>query len=453
MQRTERTGNAIVDGVIWKQLLIFFIPIMFGTFFQQLYNTVDAVIVGRFVSKQALAAVGGSTAQIMNLLIGFFVGLASGASVIVSQFYGAGERENVSKAVHTAMALAICGGAVMTGLGLVFAPHLLKLMNTPTDTIELSAAYLRIVFLAMIPNMIYNVGSGILRAVGDSRRPLYFLIAGCLVNVVLDAVFVLGLKMGVAGVAIATSLAQLVSAILVCITLSRAQDSYRLNLKKIRADRKFLGETVRIGLPSGLQAVMYSLSNMTITTCINGFGTSTVAAWVALGKVDALVWLIISAFGVSIMTFVGQNYGAHRSDRVRKSLKVCSLMSLVVVVALSVLLAVFGRIFFGLFTQDAEVVGIAYQMLLYMVPIYWIYIPIEMISGALRGMGDTLIPTIITAMGICVFRVIWLFTVVPQWHEILAIMISYPISWVLTSAAFIFYYRNVSKRLLPVQAK
>lgn len=450
MQRKEQTGNAIVDGVIWKQLLIFFIPIMFGTFFQQLYNTVDAVIVGQFVSKQALAAVGGSTAQIVNLLIGFFVGLASGASVIVSQFYGAGERENVSRAVHTALMLAICGGAVMTVLGLVFAPHLLKLMNTPSDTIELSATYLRIVFLAMIPNMIYNVGSGILRAVGDSRRPLYFLIAGCLVNVALDVVFVLWLRMGVAGVAIATSIAQLISAILVCITLSRAEDSYRLNLKKIRADKKLLGETVRIGLPSGLQAVMYSLSNMTITTCINGFGTSTVAAWVALGKVDALVWLIISAFGVSIMTFVGQNYGAHRSDRVRKSLKVCSLMSLVVVAALSVLLAVFGKVFFGLFTKDTEVVGIAYRMLLYMAPIYWLYIPIEMISGTLRGMGDTLVPTIITAMGICVFRVIWLFTVVPQWHEILAIMISYPISWVLTSAAFFFYYRRVSKRLLRV---
>lgn len=453
MQHTERTGNAIVDGVIWKQLLIFFIPIMFGTFFQQLYNTVDAVIVGQFVSKQALAAVGGSTAQIVNLLIGFFVGLASGASVIVSQFYGAGEHENVSKAVHTALTLAIIGGAVMTVLGLVFAPHLLKLMNTPSDTIELSATYLRIVFLAMIPNMIYNVGSGILRAVGDSRRPLYFLISGCLVNVVLDTVFVLWLHMGVAGVAIATSIAQLVSAILVCVTLSRAQDSYRLDIKKIRADRKFLGETVRIGLPSGLQAVMYSLSNMTITTCINAFGTSTVAAWVALGKVDALVWLIISAFGVSIMTFVGQNYGAHRSDRVRKSLKICSLMSLVAICALSVFLAVFGKVFFGLFTKDTEVVGIAYQMLLYMAPIYWLYIPIEMISGSLRGMGNTLVPTIITAMGICVFRVVWLFTVVPQWHEILAIMISYPISWVLTSAAFIFYYRHVSKRLLPVYNK
>lgn len=450
MQRTERAGNAIVDGVIWKQLLIFFIPIMFGTFFQQLYNTVDAVIVGQFESKQALAAVGGSAAQILNLLIGFFVGLASGATVIVSQFYGADERENVSKAVHTAMTLAIVGGAVMTVLGLVLAPWLLRIMNTPADTIEQSTIYLRIVFLAMIPNMIYNVGSGILRAVGDSRRPLYFLIVCCLVNVVLDVLFVLLLRMGVAGVAIATSIAQLISAVLVCVSLSRTQDSYRLNLKKIRADKKLLGETVRIGLPAGLQSVMYALSNMTITTTINGFGTSTVAAWVALGKVDALVWLINSAFGVSIMTFVGQNYGAHRHDRVRKSMKVCLMMDMAVCWLISGTLAIFGKWFFGMFTRDTEVVSIAYQMLLYMAPIYWLYIPIEMISGTLRGMGDTLVPTIITALGICVFRVIWLFTVVPQWHEILAIIISYPISWVLTSAAFILYYRKASKRLLPV---
>lgn len=450
MQRTERAGNAIVDGVIWKQLLIFFIPIMFGTFFQQLYNTVDAVIVGQFESKQALAAVGGSAAQILNLLIGFFVGLASGATVIVSQFYGADERENVSKAVHTAMTLAIVGGAVMTVLGLVLAPWLLRIMNTPADTIEQSTIYLRIVFLAMIPNMIYNVGSGILRAVGDSRRPLYFLIVCCLANVVLDVLFVLLLRMGVAGVAIATGIAQLISAVLVCVSLSRTQDSYRLNLKKIRADKKLLGETVRIGLPAGLQSVMYALSNMTITTTINGFGTSTVAAWVALGKVDALVWLINSAFGVSIMTFVGQNYGAHRHDRVRKSMKVCLMMDMVVCWLISGTLAIFGKWFFGMFTRDTEVVSIAYKMLLYMAPIYWLYIPIEMISGTLRGMGDTLVPTIITALGICVFRVIWLFTVVPQWHEILAIIISYPISWVLTSVAFILYYRKASKRLLPV---
>lgn len=449
MEQANKSGNGIVDGIIWKQLLMFFIPIMLGTFFQQLYNTVDAVIVGKFVSKEALASVGGSSAQILNLIIGFFVGLSSGATVIVSQFYGASDREGVSRAVHTAMALAILGGAVMTILGLVCAPGLLRLMNTPEETFEQSALYLRTIFLAMIPSMIYNVGSGILRAVGDSRRPLYFLIICCLVNVVLDLFFVLTLKMGVMGVAIATSIAQAVSAALICLSLSRTDDSYRLNLKKIRADRKLLVETVRIGLPAGLQSVMYALSNMTITTTINGFGTSTVAAWVALGKVDGLIWMISSAFGVSIMTFVGQNYGARRYDRVRKSLKICILMHLGVCLGLSLLLVIIGHGFFGMFTTDAEVVDIAYRMLLYMAPIYWLYIPIELLSGALRGMGNTLIPTLITAAGICVFRVLWMFTVVPQWHEILAIVISYPISWILTGGAFIWYFHRCSKLLLP----
>ena len=449
MEQAKKTGNGIVDGVIWKQLLIFFIPIMLGTFFQQLYNTVDAVIVGQFVSKEALASVGGSSAQILNLIIGFFVGLSSGATVIVSQFYGADERESVSKAVHTAMALAIFGGAIMTVLGLICAPFLLRLMNTPAETIDLSAVYLRTIFLATIPNMIYNVGSGILRAIGDSRRPLYFLIVCCLTNVVLDLFFVLVLNMGVMGVAIATSLAQTISAVLVCLSLSRTEDSYRLNLKKIRADGKLLAKTVRIGLPAGLQSVMYALSNMTITTTINGFGTSTVAAWVALGKVDGLIWMISSAFGISIMTFVGQNYGAHRYDRVRKSLKVCVLMHLGVCLGLSLLLVIIGHGFFGLFTTDSEVVDIAYRMLLYMAPIYWLYIPIELLSGSLRGMGNTLVPTLITAAGICVFRVLWMFTVVPQWHEILGVMISYPISWILTGGAFIWYYFRTSKQLMP----
>ena len=450
MARNQNATNSITEGVIWKGLLSFFFPIMLGTLFQQLYNTVDTVIVGQFVGTQALAAVGGSAAQILNLIIGFFVGISSGATVIVSQFFGADDGDGVHRAVHTAMALAVIGGAIMTVLGLICAPMMLQWMDTPADTLEDSALYLRIVFLAMIPGMIYNVGASIQRAVGDSRRPLYFLIICCLVNVALDLLFVVGMNMGVAGVAVATAIAQIVSAVLTCASLGRAKGSYRLELRKVRADSQLLGETVRIGLPTGLQSVMYALSNMIITATINGFGTDTVAAWVALGKVDGLFWMILSAFGVSIMTFVGQNYGARRYDRVHRSLRVCIGLSLGASWLFSALFLIFGRSVFRLFTTEEAVLEIAVKMMLYMAPCYWLFVPIELLSGALRGMGDTLIPTIITALGICVFRVGWMFTVVPGWHEIFAITVSYPISWILTASAFIIYYNRVKKQLMPL---
>ena len=450
MERIENTTNTIVDGVIWKGLLKFFFPIMLGTLFQQLYNTVDAVVVGQFVGTQALAAVGGSSSQIVNLFIGFFVGLSSGATVIVSQYFGAREDKGVSRAVHTAMALAFIAGAVMTVVGLVLAPAMLEIMNTTEDTLADSTLYLRIVFLSMIPSMVYNVGSSILRAIGDSRSPLYFLAAACLVNVVLDLAFVLIFRMGVAGVAIATSIAQAVSAVLVFVALCRAKGSYRIIPREIRPERELLARTVRIGLPTGLQSVLYAVSNIIITTSINGFGTDTVAAWVAFGKVDALFWLILSAFGVAIMTFVGQNYGARKFDRVHKSLKVALAIAAVTSIVFSAVLLLVGQYVFRLFTNDQTVMDVAIYMMMCMVPGYVLYVPIELISGALRGMGDTLIPTVITAVGICALRVLWIFAVVPLWHDILAITISYPISWLLTSAAFILYYARVRRKLLPV---
>lgn len=263
MQRLDGQNNGITEGVIWKQLLKFFLPIMLGTFFQQLYNTVDAVVVGNFAGKEALAAVGGSASQILNLVIGFFTGLASGATVIVSQVYGAKDEESVSRSVHTAMLLALVGGAIMTAIGLLISPTLLVWMKTPEDTMAQSRDYVDIVFMAMIPSMVYNVGSAVLRAVGDSRRPLYFLIAACLTNIVLDVLFVLVLPVDdVKGVAIATSLSQVVSAVLVCASLMRTRECYRLELRRLRTTPRLLGQTIRIGLPTGLQSVMYAVSNI-----------------------------------------------------------------------------------------------------------------------------------------------------------------------------------------------
>ena len=448
MQSKKRDINEITEGVIWKQLLAFFFPVLLGSLFQQLYNTVETMIVGRFVGTGALAAVGGSSAQILNLIIGFFTGVSSGATVIIAQFIGAREEEDVSRAVHTAMILAAVCGGIMTVLGIATAPRLLRIMDTPADTMKDSVLYLRLVYLSMIPGMIYNMGSAILRAAGDARHPLIFLILCCLVNVVLDLLLVCVFQMGVAGVAVATSLAQLISAVLVCAFLAKSRESYRLERKLLRADGRMLRRTVRIGLPTGLQSVLYAVSNMIITAAVNSFGTDTVAAWVAMCKLDALTWLVMSAFGVAVMTFVGQNYGAQRIDRVKSSIRLCMAIAAGVTVLTGTLFILGGRVFFFLFTDDVRIIDMAVKLLLCIAPWYWLFVPVEVLSGSLRGMGDTLVPTIITAVGICLARVLWVFVLVPHWHTIQAVTISYPITWGLTSLAFFVYYLRFRKKRL-----
>ena len=319
--KTSAAKNSITEGTIWKQLLIFFFPILLGTFFQQIYNTADAMVVGRFVGKEALACVGGSTAQIINLIVGFFVGLSSGATVVLAQYYGAKDENNVSRAMHTAAAFAIMGGLIITVLGIILTPQMLALLNTPENLMEGSALYLRIYFAGAIFVFIYNIGSGLLRAVGDSKRPLYFLIICCCLNIILDLVLVVGAHMGVAGVAVGTFISQGVSAILIIITLMRTKDMYQLKPKRIHIYGSIFKSLLHIGLPAGLESVLYTISNMIIQASLNSFGTDTVAAWTAYGKMDSMFWMVLSAFGISITTFVGQNFGARKYDRMRKSVR------------------------------------------------------------------------------------------------------------------------------------
>ena len=432
--------NSITHGIIWQQLLLYFFPLLFGTFFQQLYNTVDAVIVGRFVSKQALAAVGGSSAIIVNLFVGFFVGVSSGATVIISQYFGANDKRSVEKGVHTAVAMALAGGVIFMLLGLAFSSFFISIMNTPADTVTDSVIYLRIYFCGMIPNLVYNVGAGILRAVGDSKRPLYVLIVSCIANIILDIVFVLTFHMGVAGVAIATILCQCLSAVMVIMILMRSKDSFRLELKNIRIDREILGKIIYIGLPSGLQSLMYTVSNLLIQTSINGFDTNTVSAWAAYGKIDCVFWMIIGSLGISVTTFAGQNFGAGFYRRVRSGLRQCFIIAILFTIVLSGLLLHFGSSIFALFTTDADVIRVGTEMLTYFVPCYITYIGIEMFSGVLRGMGDSIWPMIITLTGVCVLRVVWIIVMVPIRHSLTTVMFSYPLTWVVTSVMFLISY-------------
>ena len=448
MRQEYRSNNQIINGVIWKQLLIFFFPIMVGTLVQQLYNTVDAVIVGRFVGKEALAGVGGSAAMVCSLVLGFFTGLSAGATVIISQFYGAEDRENLHKSLHTAYALCVLFSVVLMAAGWVLTPWLLELMQTPAEILNDSVAYLRIYFLGISGMLIYNMGSAIMRAVGDSRRPLYFLILCCVMNVVLDVLLVVGFDMGVAGVAVATILAQGESAALVTRSLMVSYEGLKLEPRRIRLDSVKLRAQLRVGMPSGLQAAMYGVTNMVIQAAINGFGTDTVAAWAAYGKIDAVFWAVMGAFGVSITTFTGQNYGAGRYDRVFRSVNVCLLMGFAACGGLIVLLITFCRTLFGIFCPDMAVVDIGVYMLTTMMPSYILFVFIEVYSGALRGLSDVFIPTIITLSGVIFIRIPMVFFVVPKFPTLFTVMMSYPISWAVTVMLFIPYYMYRKRQIL-----
>ena len=433
-------GNRITEGSIFGQLLLFFFPILFGTFFQQLYNTADAMVVGRFVGKQALAAVGGSTSTLINLLVGFFVGLSSGATVVISQFYGARKADKVHWAVHTSIAFSVIGGIIFMIVGLVGSPWALEAMNTPEDVMGHAVVYIRIYFLGIIVNLVYNMGAGILRAVGDSRRPLYFLIASCFTNIILDVLLVAVLGMGVAGAALATITSQLLSAVLVVLALMKTDDMYKLEWKKVRIDQRMLQRIVRIGIPAGMQSVMYNISNVIIQAGVNTLGTDNVTAWATYGKVDGLYWMMINALGISATTFVGQNFGAGRLDRVRKGAGACMVIGVVLTASVGVVLYNGGHLLVELFTTDQQVQAISMDLLHFMVPTFITYIAIEILSGTLRGVGDAWMPLIITGIGVCAVRVLWIMFVLPHYHTIIGAAFCYPLTWSLTTVAFVIYY-------------
>jgi putative MATE family efflux protein len=448
MRRNSESSNGITEGVMWKQLLIFFFPLLFGTFFQQLYNTADAIVVGRFVGKEALSAVGGTTGSLINVFVGFFVGISTGATVTISQYYGGRYKEEVSKAVHTAIALAIAGGTIIMILGFTGAPMALRWMGTPKEIMPYSLTYIRIFFCGMIANLIYNMGAGILRAIGDSKRPLYFLMVSCAVNIVLDLLFVVVFHWGVMGVALATVFSQICSACLVCLTLMRTNECYKLNLKLIRFHKEMFHKIIRIGLPAGFQSLMYSSSNVIIQSNMNSFGTNTIAAWTAYGKIDGIFWMSMNAFGISITTFVGQNFGAGKYDRVKKGTRICLSMAMMVAVGMSILLYFGGSHVYQLFTTDALVIEKGMEILRFLVPTFFTYVFVEIFSGSLRGMGNSLIPMILTSLGVCALRVLWLFTMVPIWPEVKTVIFSYPLTWTVTSLLFIGYYRYYIKKKL-----
>ncbi len=432
----------LTTGTVWKRLLVFFIPIAAGTCIQQLYNAVDGMIVGKFVGTVALASVGGSSAQIINLLIGFFVAITSGASVVIAQVYGAGRTEDVQSAAGNAIAVFAMLGLVLMAVGLIASPAMLRLLQTPEDTMAGSALYLRIYFLGVPFILILNMESNMLRAVGDSVSPFLYMVAGCVTNIVLDVVFVVFFHWGIAGVAIATVAAQMVNMCLLTRKLLTTKESYALSLRELKLNGVYLSNMLKMGIPSGLQSSMYAVSNMIIQVAVNTLGTVVVASWAMTSKTDGIYWAVSNALGAAITSFIGQNLGAGRTDRARECVKQGMTLAMIITLAISGGIMLVAKPLLSILTNDPDVISTTYEMMTYFVPFYFTWTAIEVLSAVLRGAGDAVNPVIIIALGICLFRIVWIATVFASIGTLASLCWCYVASWTVTSIALIIYYKK-----------
>lgn len=431
----------LTKGTIWKTLLFFAIPILIGGFFQQLYTVVDAIIVGRYVGTDGLAAVD-SVMSMLSLPVNFFIGLATGATIIVSQLFGARNYKSLKRTLHTSMFFAFTGGLFLSVLGVVFAPFFVSFMSVPSDIMGMTNVYVRIFFSGFMAFMVYNIGAGILRALGDSRYPLYILMVACLVNIVFDLVFVARFSMGVAGAGLATLIAQFVCSFMVLFKLKRLNPSYALVFRDIKLDRGIFSKILKIGLPVGLQSAIYPLSNLLIASQINKNGTSSIAAWALTGKMDITIWLFVDSLAAATATFVAQNYGAGKKDRVRKVIGVSMFMILAIDIFLSSMIYFYGPKIGLIFVPDAsrEIIEILTMIVGIMGPFYFTYAFGEVLSCVLRGMGVTFVPMAITLFGTCLMRVFWIFFVLPLRRELSTVLFVYPVTWILTSVIMVLYF-------------
>ena len=433
----------MTQGSITKHLITFALPLLAGNVFQQMYNMVDTWVVGRYVSNEAYAAVG-TIGPIINLLIGFFMGLSSGAGVVISQYYGAKRHEDVSRTVHTAMTMTLILAVLFTGLGIFMTPFMLNIMNTPANVLPESTTYLRTIFSGIGCLMIYNIGSGILRAVGDSKRPFYFLVVCAVMNTVLDLVFVIRFKMGVQGVALATILSQAVSAILVLITLLRTPECIQLKPAKLCIHWNMLKKIFRVGIPAAIQMAITSFSNIFVQSYINFFGDNCMSGWTTYAKVDQLLFLPMQSIALASTTFVGQNLGSNQVERAKKGVTRALIIAMTSTVILMIPVMVFAPQIVAFFNSKPEVVEYGSMLLRWITPFYVLCCFNQIYSGALRGSGNSKAPMIIMLSSFVAFRQVYLFVMSRICNEILPIAMSYPAGWLLCSTLTLIYYRKVS---------
>ena len=432
----------MTEGNITRHIISFALPLLIGNIFQQLYNTVDTWVVGNYVSNEAFSAVG-TVGPIINMLIGFFLGLSSGAGVVISQYYGAKRHQEVHDTVHTAMVMTLVMGVLFTGIGLAMTPFMLRLMNTPENVLPESTAYLTIYFSGILGLMIYNIGAGILRAVGDSQRPFYFLVVCAVINTVLDLVFVLVFHMGVEGVALATVIAQCTSALLVVITLMKTDSCIKLRLRDLKVNFAMLGKIFRVGIPAAIQMAITSFSNIFVQSYINFFGDNCMSGWTAYAKIDQLLFLPMQSIALASTTFVGQNLGCNQVERARKGVSRALLIAMLSTVILMIPVMAFASPVVAFFNSKEEVVEIGTMLLHWLTPFYVLCCFNQIYSGALRGAGNSRAPMIIMLTSFVAFRQVYLFIMARVWNEIIPIAMSYPAGWLLCSTLTAIYYHSV----------
>ena len=440
--RQARYDVDMTQGSITKHLINFSLPLLLGNLFQQLYNMVDTWVVGNYVSNEAFSAVG-TVGPVINTLIGFFLGLSSGAGVVISQYYGAGREEKVRQAVHTALMLTLVLGVVFTAAGIAMTPLMLQLMKTPAEVAPEQVAYLRIYFAGVMGLLLYNMGSGILRAVGDSRRPFYFLVVSAVLNTVLDLLFVIKFHMGVEGVAYATIIAQAVSAVLTLWVLMRAEGGIRLELRALRFTWSVLRQIVAVGIPAALQMAITAFSNVFVQSYINYFGPDCMSGWTAYTKVDQLVILPVQSISMANTTFVGQNLGVGDTPRAKKGVRISLWLSVAVTAVLLIPVLLFAPDLTAFFNSKAEVVSYGALLLRLLSPFYFFFCINQIYAGALRGAGNSQMPMWIMLGSFVVFRQIYLYIMSNYIsNEIIPIALSYPAGWFVCSVATLLYYHH-----------
>ena len=428
----------MTEGSIWKKLLMYSIPLILGNLFQQLYNTVDSIIVGNYIGSEALAAVG-SSGSIINLLIGFCVGASAGAGVVIAQFFGAQDKEGVRKAVHTTLAIAIAAGVVMTVVGILLVPFLLRAMGTPEEVFGQAVTYLQVYFGGIFFSVIYNMSAGVLNAVGNSRRSLIYLMIAAVSNIFLDLLLVVVLKMEIVGAALATDISQLLSCIFILLFLTRSQEIYRVRLREIRFYERMPSKIIKIGLPTGIQHVVISFSNVLVQSSVNSFGAAAMAGFAAYIKIDGFNILPVMSFSTAATTFTGQNIGAGKYDRVKRGMYVSLAMGIIYTIATGILLLIFAPQVIGVFTDNQEVVTYGVYIMKFFCPFYWSLAILHVLSGTIRGTGHTLEPMLVILFSLCVFRVIWITAALSIAHQFSYVMVVYPLSWMIGMILILLY--------------
>ena len=434
------------SGPLFSKIVLFAIPLMASGVLQLLFNAADMIVVGRFAGSESLAAVG-ATSSLVNLIVNVFIGLSVGANVLVAQYYGAQKKRDLEETVHTSMLVALLGGCILIVIGEILAPPLLRLMGTPDDVLPLSVLYLRIFFVGMPVNLSYNFGSAILRAVGDTRRPLYFLLTAGIINVVLNLFFVIVFHMGVAGVAVATVISQAVSAVLIVQCLMRSDADYRLDVKKLRINSHKMGMIIKIGLPAGLQGTVFSISNVLIQSSVNSFGSVAMAGNTAAQNIEGFVYTAMNAVYQTALSFTSQNYGARNFKRITRIQVYCIGLVVFIGIVLGWGAVLAGSQLLGIYSSDAEVIQYGLNRLKIIATTYFICGMMDVMVGGLRGLGASIVPMIVSLLGACAFRVVWIFTIFQASRTLQTLYLSYPVSWTITLMAHVVTYVLIRNHL------